>query len=304
MIVALPDLYTAYILLILTSLVSNPVLIHIIRTRQFLKTATNHLKLNQACADVIATLTTMPAMFSDSLFHKEWFGGNEGLLTCKSVVWVFFLPGFCSVWTLTAIAIDRYFGAARPLQSSPISRHIRLAIVGLGIWATGSAAGMKIMAKTVFLEGHLICLIDYSHVAMNAWNVIALCLLLLNFLVPLLAMTVLYPIVSFRLWSCDPPGEGANRDQRLVEVLKTAKKVSRMMIVVVVLFVLCWCPFHASVGLNSLHEISLPNPAYIVWLSNAYSAINLFVYFSFNSHFKQEIKVIFGKCCRRPKCCT
>ena len=302
--VALPALCIAYILLILTSLASNSVLIHIIRTRQFLKTATSHLILNQACADLIATLTSMPVMFSDSLFHREWFRGKEGLVTCKFAVWVFFLPTFCSVSTLTAIAIDRYFGVTRPLQSSPISLHIRLVIVGLWIWAIGSAAGMKIMAKIVFLEGHFICLIDYSHVAMNAWNVTALCLLLLNFLVPLLAMTVLYSIVSVRLWSRDPPGEGTNRDQRQIEVMKTAKKVSQMMTAVVVLFVLCWCPFHAFVGLYCLHKISLPYPAlkFIVWLSNAYSAVNPFVYFYFNSNFKQEIKVIFGKCCRWPKC--
>ena len=300
--VALPTLHIAYILLILTSLASNSVLIHIIRTRQFLKTATNHLMLNQASADLIATLTSMPAVFSDSLFHREWFGGNEGLVTCKFAVWVFFLPTFCSVWTLTAIAIDRYFGVARPLQSSPISRHIRLVIVGLRIWAIGSAAGMKIMAKIVFLDGHFICLLIIHTIA---WNVTALCLLLLNFLVPLLAMTVLSSIVSFRLWSRDPPGEGTNHDQRQTEVMKTAKKVSWMMIVVVVLFVLCWCPFHVFVGLYCLHKISLPYSAlkFIVWLSNAYSAVNPFVYFSFNSNFKQEIKVIFGKCCRRPKCC-
>ena len=304
--VGLQALYVAYILLILTSLVGNSVLIHIIRTRHFLKTATNHLILNQACADLVATLTSMPAMFSDFLFYKEWFGGKEGHVTCKATVWVFFLPTFCSVWTLTAIAIDRYFGVARPLQSSPISRHIRLVIVGLWIWAIGSAAGMKVMAKVMFLDERFLCVIDYSHVTMNAGNITALCLLLLNFLVPLMAMTVLYSIVCYRLWSRSPPGEGTNHDQRLVEVIKIAKKVSRMMIVVVVLIVLCWCPFHVFVGLYTLHKISLSYSAlkFIVWLSNAYSAINPFVYFSFNSSFKQELKVIFGKCCRKPKCCT
>lgn len=299
-------LYLGYVLLILTSLVGNCLLIHIIRTRHFLKTATNRLILNQACADLIATLTSMTAMFSDSLFIREWFGGMNGLVTCRVVVWLYFLPPFCSVWTLTAIAIDRYFGVARPLRSSPISRHIRFVIMGLWIWTIGSATGIEVMAHLAFIGRHVFCVIDYLHVKMNAGNIIALCLLLLNFLVPLLAMTVLYSIVCYRLWSRDPPGEGTNHDQRQIEVIKTAKKVTRMMIVVVVLFVLCWCPFHVFVSLYSLHKITLPYPAlkFIVWLSNAYSAINPLVYFSFNSSFKQEIKVLFGKCCRKPKCCT
>ena len=298
-------LYLGYILLILTSLVGNSMLIHIIRTRHFLKTATNRLILNQACADLIATLTSMTAMFRDSLFSREWFSGMKGLVTCRLIVWVSFLPPFCSVWTLTTIAIDRYFGVTRPLQSSPLSRHIQLVIMGLWIWATGSAAGMEVMAHLAFIGRQVFCVIDYSHVTMNAGNIAALCLLLLNFLAPLVAMTLLYSIVCYRLWSRDPPGEGTNHDQRLVEVMKTAKKVSRMMIVVVVLFVLCWCPFHVFVSLYTLHKISLPYPAlkFIAWLSNAYSAINPFVYFSFNSNFKHEFKVILGKYCRRPKCC-
>jgi len=269
-------------------------LVHIIRTRRFLKTATNRLILNQACADLIATLTSMTAMFNDSLFSREWFGGMKGLVTCRIIVWLYFLPPFCSVWTLTAIAIDRYFGVTRPLQSSPISRHIRLVIMGLWIWAIGSAAGMGVMAHLALMGRHVFCVIDYSHVTMNAGNIAALCLLLLNFLVPLVAMTLLYSIVSYRLWSRDPPGEGTSHDQRVVKVMKTAKKVSRMMIVVVVLFVLCWCPFHVFVSLYTVHKISLLYPAlkFIVWLSNAYSAINPFVYFSFNSNFKHEFKVI------------
>ncbi|XP_078347107.1 substance-P receptor-like [Oculina patagonica] len=299
-------LYLGYILLILTSLAGNSVLIHIIRTRHFMKTATNRLILNQACADLITTLISMPAMFSDSLFYRKWHGGTGSLVGCKIVMWVVYLPQFCSVWTLTAIAIDRYFGVMRPLLSSPISRHIRLVIMGLWVWAFASAAGIGAMARLVFVNRHLFCVIDYFHVKMTAVNITALCLLFLNFLVPLLVMTALYSIVCWRLWSRDPPGEGAGHDQRHEEAMKTAKKVTRMMIVVVVLFVLCWCPFHVFVGLDSFHKITLPYPAlkFVVWLSNAYSAINPFVYFSFNSNFKHELKLIFGKCCRRLKCCT
>ena len=42
----------AYILLIMTSPFGNCALIHIIRTRPLMKTATNRLILNQACADL------------------------------------------------------------------------------------------------------------------------------------------------------------------------------------------------------------------------------------------------------------
>ena len=291
----------------MTSLFGNSVLIHIIRTRQHTKTATNRLILNQACADVITTLTSMTAMFTDSLFMRRWFSGTGSLAACRILGLVNYLPPFCSVWTLTAIAVDRYFGVTRPLQPSPISHHIRLVIMGLWVWSLASSAGMQAMVSLSFVGKHVYCVTDFSHVKLTAGNITALCLLLLNFLVPLLVMAVLYSIVCWRLWSRDPPGEGANHERRHEEAMKTAKKVTRMMIVVVILYVLCWLPFHFFVSLSSLHNISLPSYAvlkFIVWLSNAYSAINPFIYFSFNSHFKHELTVIFGKCCRRPKCCT
>ena len=82
--------------------------------------------------------------------------------------------------------------------------------MGLWIWAIVSAAGMKVVTNIVFLDGHFLGLIDYSHVAMNEGNIAALCLLFLPFLVPLVAMTILYSIVCYRLWSRDPPVEGTN----------------------------------------------------------------------------------------------
>ena len=296
----------AYILLIMTSLFGNCALIHIIRTRPLMKTATNRLILNQACADLFTTLFVMTAMVRDTLFLKQWFGGTGSLTACRFTVWVTYIPPFCSVWTLTAIAVDRYFGVTYPLQASPISKHFRLVIAALWIWAVGSAAGMQTMVNLEFIGNKVYCVTDYLHIKFTAGNVTALCLLLSNFIVPLVVMTVFYGIVCLRLWSRDPPGEEANQDERHKEAIKTAKKVTQMMIIVVVLFVLCWFPFQFFVGLDTLHRITLPYPAlkFVVWLSNAYSGINPFVYFCFNTNFRKELRVLVGKCFSRPKCCT
>lgn len=299
-------LYVAYILLIMTSLFGNCALIHIIRTRPSMKTTTNRLILNQACADLLTTLIVMTAMFRDTLFLKKWFYGTGSLTACRFTVWVTYVPPLCSVWTLTAIAVDRYFGVTRPLQASPILNHFWLVVAALWIWAVGSAAGMQSMANLKFVGKQVYCVTDYSHVEFTAGNIAALCLLLLNFIVPLVVMTVLYSIVCLRLWSRDPPGEEANQEERHEEAMKTAKKVTRMMIIVVVLFVLCWFPFQVFVGLDTLHKITLPYPAlkFVVWLSNAYCGINPFAYFYFNTNFKKELRVLVGECFRRPKCCT
>ena len=296
---------SVYFLTIFASIFGNSVIIHIIRTRHFLKTATNRLILNQACADLIITLTVMFSMLGDDLFHRRWFGGDWGLPLCRLVVWIHFPAEYCSIWSLVAIAVDRYFAVARPLQLSPVSHHIKLVISVIWVWSLSSAAGMISMAKITFVEGtgHF-CVINYSHVELSAANVTSMCVSLFNFAVPLVAMTVLYSIVCSRLFSREVPGDGDGQHARHEEAMKTAKKVTRMMIIVVILFVLCWFPFFVFVGLDSLHKVAMPYAAlkFVVWLANAYSAINPYIYLSFNAKFRKEFVIIMGKWLKKCRC--
>ena len=296
------SLAIVYFIVIFSSLFGNSVLIHIIRTRHFLKTGTNCLILNQACADLVITLTMMLNMLGNNLFERKWFGGDLGLATCRMYVVLNFTAPFCSIWSLAAISIDRYFAVVEPLKMSVISRHIKPVIFVLWLWSFLSSLGMISMAELKLY----VCIIDFLHVKLTLMNIISLCVIFLNFSVPLVLMTVLYSIVCWRLWSREVPGDEASQDHRLHrEAMKTAKKVTRMMIAVVVFFLLCWFPFHVFVILDSIHGIELPYAALklIVWLANAYSAINPFIYLSFNSRFRKEFAIIMGKCFRKFRFC-
>lgn len=296
-----------YFIVIFISLFGNSVLIHIIRTRHFLKTGTNYLILNQACADLVITMTIMLNMLGDSLFERKWFNGDLGLATCRIYVVLNFLAPFCSIWSLAAIAIDRYFAVTQPLKMSVISRHIKPITFVLWLWSFLLSLGMVSMAqlKPESSDGY-VCIIDFSNVKLTVVNIISLCIIFLNFFVPLVLMTVLYSIVSWRLWSREVPGDEVNRDnRRRREAMKTAKKVTRMMIAVVVFFLLCWFPFHVFVIFDSIHRLELPYAAlkFIVLLANAYSAINPLIYLSINSKFRKEFVIIMGKCFRRLRLC-
>ena len=87
--------------------------------------------------------------------------------------------------------------------------------------------------------------------------------------------------------SREAPWDEAGQNARHAEAVKTAKKIT-LMIIVAVLFTLCWCPFFVFVGLNSVHKIVLQYAAFkfIVWLANAYSAINPFIYLLFDEKFR------------------
>jgi len=83
-------LHVAYIATFLASLFGNSVIIHIIRTDNSMKTTSNYLILNQACADLVITLAEGMNVIHYSLMNNLWLGGLLGLITCKVFLAVIF----------------------------------------------------------------------------------------------------------------------------------------------------------------------------------------------------------------------
>ena len=106
----------AQVTLFLASLFGNSIIIHIIRTDNSMRTTTNYLILNQACSDLLISFTELTDAIHISFTGRLWTGGIVGLVSCKILVMTFFSPLSFSVWILTAIAVDRFYAVARPIE--------------------------------------------------------------------------------------------------------------------------------------------------------------------------------------------
>ena len=76
-----------------------------------------------------------------------------------------------------------------------------------------------------------------------------------------------------------------------------------MMIVIVVLYVICWFPFDILYALDVLSIVEMSPNLFksLIWLTVAYSGINPYIYFTFNQKFRNQVKRIFGNCLRKIK---
>ena len=266
-----------------------------------MKTTTNYLILNQACADILTTTLQTFSYFLLSL-RSKWFGGLWGDITCRLLkASVVIFPNF-SVWILVAIAVDRFYAVTRPFMTFPLSRHFKKTVVFLWVWSIASATYYVPLAKLeIRTDGHYHCNLNTFPVEKehaDAWRAIAIFELLLNFFLPLLLIIVLYSIVCLKLWSRDTPGEATNQNERQAEALKIAKKVTRMMIAVVVLDLLCRLPYFVMFSRSFLRYIKV-NPnllLFIVWLTIAYSGLNPYVYLTFSQKFRNGFKLLFEDC--------
>lgn len=128
-------IYFGYIIIFLASLFGNSFIIHIIRTKDSMKTTINYLILNQACADLLITLLELMNAIHNSSFSQLWFGGIGGLITCKFFKASFLILPFFSVWLLVFIAFERYYAVILPLRLLSISQNLKKTVVLLWVWS-------------------------------------------------------------------------------------------------------------------------------------------------------------------------
>ena len=294
-------IFAGVLIITVVSLFGNSVVIHIIRTNNSMKTTTNYLILNQACADLLITLLGLLDIIEFRYISQDglWFGGLLGLITCHVSEASMFILHFFSVWILATIAVDRFYAVSRPLESSPLSRHLKKTIMLLWVWCSVSSISFLISINFEKLDGSYYC--DFNSFYLGDPKTIDIISLTLNVLAPLVLIVVLYTIVCIKLWSREVPGEGTSQNEGQAEAVKVAKKVTWMMIVVVVLYTVCWIPLSFLLIIQSFGYIqkswSLLYPFF--WFTLAFSGLNPYIYFGFSQKFRNCLKDLFGNCLRK-----
>lgn len=292
-------IHFAYVIIFVASLFGNSVIMHIIIKENTMKNATNYLIINQACADLLISLSSIVEVY---LLHPRtndrlWFKGIVGHITCKFFVSSMYILPVFSVWILATIAVDRFYAVTRPLRTSPIAQHLKKTILLLWILSIFTSSDVIVSAKVEKVNE------SYYHCdSNNAWTTFTISTLTLKILLPLLLIAVLYTVVCLKLWSREVPGEGTNQNREQVEVKKTARKVTRMMIVIVLLYVVCWFPFFISVTLQ-FFGVPIDNNLllFLIWFTIVYSGLNPYVYLTLSQRFRNNFKTLFGTCIRKAK---
>lgn len=98
-------------IVMLVAIFGNMTLIVTIYRTASLRTRTNMFILNQACADVGVALLCMPFSIV-TCFTRDWVLG-DGLCQVNGFMYILFEAS--SLFTLTAISIEKYFSIVKPL---------------------------------------------------------------------------------------------------------------------------------------------------------------------------------------------
>lgn len=126
-------------------------------------------------------------------------------------------------------------------------------------------------------------------------------LFLFFYAIPLLAMSFLYSIIIYKLWIRKVPGQRTEANQQQAD--RSKKKVLRMLLVVVIVFAMCWLPIYITQFIFFYGDPCGPPIPFIYtgfFLGHANSAINPILYVLFNENYRKGFRdILMCRCGKR-----
>ncbi|XP_023689506.2 mu-type opioid receptor isoform X1 [Paramormyrops kingsleyae] len=274
-----------YSIVCVVGLVGNVLVMYVIIRYTKMKTATNIYIFNLALADALAT-STLPFQGVNFLMGT-WPFGEE---LCKVVLSIDYYNMFTSIFTLTTMSVDRYIAVCHPIKALDFRTPRNAKIVNVCNWILSSAIGLPvmIMASTVAHRNApkiIDCTLKFPHPYWYWDNLLKICVFIFAFIMPVLIITVCYGLMILRLKSVRLLSGSKEKDRNL-------RRITRMVLVVVAVFIVCWTPIHIFVIIKAL--VNIPNSLLqsITWhfcitLGYTNSCLNPVLYAFLDENFKR-----------------
>ncbi|XP_026938831.1 mu-type opioid receptor isoform X1 [Sagmatias obliquidens] len=283
-----PSMITAITIMALYSIVcvvglfGNFLVMYVIVRYTKMKTATNIYIFNLALADALAT-STLPFQSVNYLMGTWPFG----TILCKIVISIDYYNMFTSIFTLCTMSIDRYIAVCHPVKALDFRTPRNAKIVNICNWILSSAIGLPVMfmATTKYRQGSIDCTLTFSHPTWYWENLLKICVFIFAFIMPVLVITVCYGLMILRLKSVRMLSGSKEKDRNL-------RRITRMVLVVVAVFIVCWTPIHIYVIVKAL--ITIPETTFqtVSWhfciaLGYTNSCLNPVLYAFLDENFKR-----------------
>ncbi|NWR20818.1 NPFF2 protein, partial [Emberiza fucata] len=299
---------TSYLLIFLLCMVGNGGVCFIVLWSRPMRTVTNLFILNLAVSDLLVGLFCMPTTLLDNIIAGWPFGS----LVCKMSGMVQGISVSASVFTLVAIAVDRFRCIVCPFRPKlTVPAAVATIVV---IWALAVAIMCPSVTRLQLRqEKHfqlllgtatrplLWCREEWPEPAMRkAYTTVLFANI---YLAPLVLIVLLYARIGISLCHAAVPGPGQRGAWR------RKRKAIPMLVLVTLLFALSWLPLWSLMLLSdygSLSDVQLQLiNVYIYplahWLAFSNSSVNPIIYGFCNRSFRRGFQAALRlQLCPRP----
>lgn len=288
-----------YVFIILVSIVGNILVAVVVFNRRYMRKAVNFFIVNMAMSDLLITLVYMPRVIGILLAGYEWLSaGIAGLVFCKVVYFIHETSVTVSIFSAVCISGERFLAVIRPFKSLTKNTKPARYLIALA-WIISSVIRIPILVanSTAVSCGKVYCKMDLDSVF---WSGLAVLYHKVNLIgmyaTPLGVMIALYSATLFTLKRRSRPGNRITASEA-TQPTEVNKKVSRMVLVVLTAFILCWMLYFIIAVLQS-YEVSVScNILYLRLLFAHFNcALTPVLYALFSENYKREFKNVFLAC--------
>uniref|UniRef100_A0A8B9SIU2 Substance-K receptor n=1 Tax=Anas platyrhynchos TaxID=8839 RepID=A0A8B9SIU2_ANAPL len=231
--------------------------------------------------------------------HNVWYFGKE---FCRFQNWFPITAMFVSIYSMTAVAAERYVAIIHPFKPRLSAGNTRVIIGIIWLVAFGLAFPQCFYAEILTDNGTTKCIVVWpDDVGSKHQLTYHIAVIVLIYLLPLMVMFVAYSIIGITLWSSAVPGNHINRALYEHQV-NAKKKFVKTMVVVVIIFAVCWLPYHIYFILGSFKE-DIYQQKYIqqvylaiFLLAMSSTMYNPIIYCCLNQRFRSGFKIAFRWC--------
>uniref|UniRef100_A0A8C9G5L0 Substance-K receptor n=1 Tax=Pavo cristatus TaxID=9049 RepID=A0A8C9G5L0_PAVCR len=287
-----------YSFIVITSIIGNVTVIWIILAHRRMRTATNYFIVNLALSDLLMSAFNTIFNFIYAS-HNVWYFGEE---FCRFQNWFPITAMFVSIYSMTAVAAERYVAIIHPFKPRLSAGNTRVIIGIIWLVAFGLAFPQCFYAEIMMDNGTTKCIVVWpDDVGSKHQLTYHIAVIVLIYLLPLMVMFVTYSIIGITLWSSAVPGNHVNR-VRYKHQVNAKKKFVKTMVVVVIIFAVCWLPYHIYFILGSFKE-DIYQQKYIqqvyltiFLLAMSSTMYNPIIYCCLNQRFRSGFKLAFRWC--------
>ncbi|XP_045425279.1 substance-K receptor isoform X1 [Lemur catta] len=287
----------AYLALVLVAVTGNATVIWIILAHQRMRTVTNYFIVNLALADLCMAAFNAAFNFVYAS-HNIWYFGRafcyfQNLFPITAM--------FVSIYSMTAIAADRYMAIVHPFRPRLSASSTKAVIAGIWLVALALAFPQCFYSTITTDQGATKCVVawpeDSGGKTLLLYHLVVIALI---YFLPLVVMFVAYSVIGLTLWRHAVPGHQAHGAN--LRHLQAKKKFVKTMVLVVVTFAVCWLPYHLYFILGSFqkdiycHKFIQQVYLALFWLAMSSTMYNPIIYCCLNRRFRSGFRLAF-RCC-------
>ncbi|XP_039284727.1 QRFP-like peptide receptor [Nilaparvata lugens] len=324
-----------YSLTFVLGIVGNSLIVFTIFRYRRMKSTTNVFLASLASADLLLIIICIPLKIA-KLFSYTW---TMGVFLCKMVHYMQNVSAICSVLTLTAMSIERYYAIVHPMKAKYICTISQARKIIIGTWLASLLLGAPIM----FIQDHIEvgakikgywCVRDY--VNNREWvTAYELYMLILILIIPTSIMGITYSSICWEIWrvmkqrktmtsgkatlttetfplsskrsTCSIKTTAKSCIRTTDEENGTVRQVIKMLVMIVIVFVICWGPLLVDNVLTAFgvlpdQKSGTLKHMYTGFTLMAYfnSCVNPIVYGFMSKNFRESFQKALCRCCRGP----